>query len=324
MSCDLVTSVVTDVSRSSPTLPGVTPRAAVVELRNVVRRYGSFTALDDIRLTIECGEAVALVGPNGAGKTTTIECLLGLAPPQAGSVRLLGEPPRLSRHARAVGVVLADSGFPPTAPVGALLDALGRMRGVETAPMAERFDLTSLARARFESLSLGQRQRVRLAIALAGTPDLIIADEPSTALDLEARSTLVSVLKEHRSRGGALLLATHDLAEASALADRVIVLSQGHIVADATPREIRGRSGVARVSAVLRERPDARLLDRYGAATLGTEGDRTTFTATDPDGLAHGLLHLGASALEITPVELDEAIRRLLHRRPDPTTEEHA
>ncbi|ACU53313.1 ABC transporter related [Acidimicrobium ferrooxidans DSM 10331] len=301
----------------------MTSRTAAVELHNVVRRYGSFTALDGVTFSIESEESVALVGPNGAGKTTTIECLLGLATPQAGSVRLFGEPPRLTRQAHAVGVLLADAGFPPSAPVGALLDALGRMRGVDTAPMARRFGLTQLARTRFETLSLGQRQRVRLAIALAGTPELIIADEPSTALDLEARATLATVLEDHRSRGGALLLATHDLAEASTLADRVIVLSHGRLIADATPREIRGRSGFARVSATLREQPDADTLDRYGAAVLEIERDRTTFTATDADGLAHELLHLGATALEIAPVGLDEAIRRLLNLQRDPTTEEH-
>jgi len=283
-----------------------------LDVVHLSRSYGTTLALDDVSLTLEQGTAIAVVGPNGAGKTTLIECILGLARPSRGEVLLLGTPPSLSEHAHEVGVVLADSGFPPEVPVGALLELLGRVRGVDVWPMAERFGLATLLARPFETLSLGQRQRVRLAIGLAGTPRLVVADEPATALDLDARTVLREVLDDHRARGAALLVATHDLGEAEAIADRLFLLHRGRCLADAPPAQVRRLAGIGEVRATLPGPYDPTAHEHLGAELVAAEGLRVTLRARDTDALAHALLHQGAHSLEIAPLSLEHALSALI------------
>ena len=215
-----------------------------VGLDGVSRRFGAITAVDGVSLDIEPGETVALLGPNGAGKTTTVEMLLGLLRPDAGSVRLFGGPPADAVAQGRVGAMLQDAGLPQWATVAELVDLI---RGMYPDPLSLEealrvSELGPVARRRTERLSGGQRQRLRLAMAVAGNPELLVLDEPTAALDVEARRTFWERARAWVSQGRVLLFATHRLEEAEAVADRVAVISRGRLVADGTPDQVKARA----------------------------------------------------------------------------------
>jgi ABC-2 type transport system ATP-binding protein len=185
-----------------------------------------------------------LLGPNGAGKTTTVEMLLGLVKPDSGTVRLFGGPPADAVARGRVGAMLQDAGLPQWATVAELVDLI---RGMYPDPLSLEealrvSELASEAGRRMERLSGGQRQRLRLAMALAGNPELLILDEPTASLDVEARRAFWERARAWASQGRALLFATHRLEEAEAVADRVVVMSRGRLVADGTPDQVKARA----------------------------------------------------------------------------------
>jgi ABC-2 type transport system ATP-binding protein len=208
------------------------------------RRYGSLTALDGLQLQIGRGQTVAMLGPNGAGKTTTVELLLGLIQPSAGRVRLFGGPPARAVAAGRVGAMLQDAGLPQGVRVGELI---GLIRGLYPEPLSladalRICDLGDVAGRRVERLSGGQRQRLRLALALAGNPELLVLDEPTAALDVQARRAFWQRVRVWVAEGRTVLFATHRLEEADAVADRVVVLHGGRLVADQTPDQMKTRA----------------------------------------------------------------------------------
>jgi ABC-2 type transport system ATP-binding protein len=222
------------------------PHASIVTFDDVTRRYGSLTALDRLRLEIEPGETVALLGPNGAGKTTTVELLLGLGTPDRGVVRLFGGPPGDAIAAGRVGAMLQDAGLPQGLRVVELVNLI---RGLypDPLPLAEALrlcDLEQVASRRVERLSGGQRQRVQLALALAGNPELLVLDEPTAALDVQARRAFWQRLRAGVAAGRTVLFATHRLEEADAVADRVVVLARGRLLADGTPTQVGAQAAV--------------------------------------------------------------------------------
>src|SRR5918996_898682 len=224
--------------------PSGPPAASVASLENVTRRFGEVTAVDDLSLQVHRGETVALLGPNGAGKTTTVETLLGLLAPDEGVVRLFGGlPAEAIAHGR-VGAMLQDAGLPQWATVAELVDLI---RGMYPDPLSLEgalrvSELGPVAGRRTERLSGGQRQRLRLAMAVAGNPELLVLDEPTASLDVEARRAFWGRARAWVSQGRALLFATHRLEEAEAAADRVAVISRGRLVADGTPDQVKARS----------------------------------------------------------------------------------
>jgi ABC-2 type transport system ATP-binding protein len=195
-----------DIDRSAaPTMP-----APMATLDGVTRRYGHIIAVDGLSLQIHSGETVALLGPNGAGKTTTVELLLGLTNLDAGVVRLFGGPPADAVAAGRVGAMLQDAGLPQGARVAELV---GLVRSLYPQPhsVAEVLrlaDLEGVARRRVEQLSGGQRQRVRLALAVAGNPQLLVLDEPTAALDVDARRTFWQRVRGYVAAGRTVLFAT--------------------------------------------------------------------------------------------------------------------
>jgi ABC-2 type transport system ATP-binding protein len=216
----------------------------VVTFDRVTRRYGSLTALDGLRIQIERGETVALLGPNGAGKTTTVELLLGLIKPDVGAVRLFGGTPAEAVARGRVGAMLQDAGLPQGVTVAELV---GLIRGLYPEPLSladalRICDLEEVAGRRAEQLSGGQRQRLRLALALAGNPELLVLDEPTAALDVEARHAFWQRVRAWVAAGRTVLFATHRLEEADAVADRVVVLAGGRLVADGTPGQVKARA----------------------------------------------------------------------------------
>ena len=223
--------------------------AIVVE--DLVKRYGGFTAVEDVSFTAAAGEVTALLGPNGAGKTTTIEILEGFQAPTAGAVRVLGTDPRAGGRAgqswRArIGLVLQSTSLDAQLTVTEALTLFGglypgRRRAGE---VLDVIDMAADARTRIGALSGGQRRRVDLGIAIIGQPEMLFLDEPTTGLDPEARRRLWSVIENLTASGTGVLLTTHYLDEAQRLASRVVVLADGRVVADASPDKLRAMGGV--------------------------------------------------------------------------------
>ncbi|WP_432487349.1 ABC transporter ATP-binding protein [Kineococcus sp. SYSU DK018] len=212
---------------------------AAIEMTGVVKTHGPVRALDGIDLRVDEGEIVALLGPNGAGKSTAFDVLLDLVRPTAGRVEVLGGPPAAARG--RVGAMLQSAGLPEQVTVRELVRLVGRAhpRALPVDEVLARTGLTSRAGRTVTALSGGERQRLLLALALVGQPELLLLDEPTAAMDVLSRRSFWS--QARAAAGGAtLLFATHDLAEAAAAADRVVVLAAGRVVADGTPASLAG------------------------------------------------------------------------------------
>ncbi len=211
---------------------------------NVTKRYGSVEALRGLDLVIRGGEVVSLLGANGAGKTTTVRTLLGLIKPDSGEVRLFGGDPRDARTRTRIGAVLQHARVPETLRVREHIHLFSSYypNPLPLEEVLEAANLAGLERRKFGELSGGQQKRVHFALALCGNPDLLVLDEPTAGLDVEARRALWKQVRAYVARGKSVLLTTHYLAEAEALANRVVVLDKGRIVAEGTPREIKGNA----------------------------------------------------------------------------------
>ena len=222
-----------------------TSAASAISFRGVEKRFGATVALHALDLTIERGELVTLLGPNGAGKTTLAGLVLGLRRPSAGSVRVLGRDPREWRGRIGLGATPQEMGFPPTLRAREIL-ALARAHAASPPPLAElenRFGLAPVARRQAGALSGGQRRRLALALAFASAPELVVLDEPTTGLDVDSRRRAWTAVADFVSEGGTVLMTTHSLEEADALAQRVVVLARGTVVADGHPDALKACAG---------------------------------------------------------------------------------
>ncbi|WP_300622251.1 ABC transporter ATP-binding protein [Dokdonella sp.] len=227
-------------------------QAAAAELENVSHRYGAVTALDGVDLSVRQGELLALLGPNGAGKSTAISLWLGLAQPTAGAVRLFGEPPQRLSARRRVGLMLQSAGLPETLKVCELL-AQTRAAYPDPYPTGDCVDmagLDGLMGRRYGKLSGGQQRRVQFALAICARPSLLFLDEPTVGLDVEARTALWRTIRTLVADGSAIVLTTHYLEEAEALADRVAVLARGRLVADGSVSQVRARVAQKRIRCI--------------------------------------------------------------------------
>jgi ABC-2 type transport system ATP-binding protein len=213
------------------------------ELRGAVKKYGAVTALGGVDLTIRAGEVVAVLGPNGAGKTTAVQILLGLARPSAGTARLFGLDPRAAAARMRVGAMLQVSKVPETLKVREHIHLISSYypRPLPMPEVIAAAGLGGLEERLFGKLSGGQRQRVLFALALCGDPDLLFLDEPTVGMDVEARRSFWEQIRQRAGAGRSVLLTTHYLEEADALADRIVLLDRGRIVAEGTPAEIKAR-----------------------------------------------------------------------------------
>ena len=228
------------------------PRPALASLRGARKAYGNVRALDGVDLDIHPGELLALLGPNGAGKTTAIGLLLGLVRADAGGVALLGQLPQQLSARRHIGVMLQSTGIPDTLQVGELL-ALTRSYYAAPRSVADctaMAGLDGLLQRRYGKLSGGQQRRVQFALAICGNPRLLFLDEPTTGLDIEARQTLWRAIRELVAQGCGVLLTTHYLEEAEALADRVVVVNGGRVIAQGSVQAIRARVAQRRIRCV--------------------------------------------------------------------------
>jgi ABC-2 type transport system ATP-binding protein len=215
----------------------------VAELDEAVKRYGAVTALDAVDFRLGAGEVVALLGPNGAGKTTLVHLLMGLSRPSSGQARLFGREPWDAAARMRVGAMLQVSKVPETLEVREHIHLISSYYP-HPLPLGEVIELAGLGgleRRRFGRLSGGQRQRVLFALALCGDPDLLFLDEPTAGLDVEARRALWETIAGRVRAGRSVLLTTHHLEEADNLADRIVLLDRGRVLAEGSPAEIKSR-----------------------------------------------------------------------------------
>ncbi|MCW1096295.1 ABC transporter ATP-binding protein [Streptomyces sp. RS2] len=301
-------------------------RTTVVGFDQVTKRYGDVRAVDGLTLDLHPGQTVALLGPNGAGKSTTLDLLLGLRRPDTGTVRVLGTEPREAVVAGRVGAMLQSGGLMDEVTVAELVRLACALhpRAHPVAEVLARAGLTTIADRRVDKLSGGQAQRVRFALATAGDSDLIVLDEPTTGMDVTARRAFWATMREQADQGRTVLFATHYLEEADAIADRVLVLHRGRLLADGTAAEIKAGAGARRISfdldapvdeASLRALPHLTSLtlsdggSAPGAADAAGPRRTVRIQSADADATVHALYGLGLHPrnLEVAGLGLEQA-----------------
>lgn len=278
-----------------------------ISFRAVSKQYGLLVALQSIDLTVPRGETIAILGPNGAGKTTAVSLILGLRSPTSGSLSILGGSARNLATRSRIGAMLQTSGIPEYLHVNEAI-ALFRSYYPKPMPAATLLGLCGLeekANSRIARLSGGQLQRLYFALALCGDPELLVLDEPTVGLDVEARRGLLTTIAEIGKRGRTIVMTTHYLEEADALANRVVVIDRGSIIADGSPAEIKATVGRKRVtftsSAML---DDARLI---------RDGESYSAYTDAPERLLHDLFQkaIPIGNLTVTGASLEDAFLHL-------------
>ena len=287
---------------------------AIASLDGVYKKYGEVTALDNLNLTINAGELVALLGPNGAGKTTAVKLLLGLAKPNAGRVSVFGGNPILPATRMRTGAMLQVARVPETLRVREHIDLFSSYypHPLSSEELLSLAGLGEVQDRLFGELSGGQRQRVLFALALCGDPDLLFLDEPTVGMDVEARRALWQQIRKLVDRGKTVLLTTHYLEEADALADRIVVLNRGKVVAEGTPAEIKAKTFGRRIRCVSRLSPDL-IRQIPGVIDVRIDREALQIQATAPESVLRELLALDSdiSQIEVTSAGLEDAFLAL-------------
>jgi ABC-2 type transport system ATP-binding protein len=325
--------------------PALTQPGPAISFADVTKQYGPVLALDQVSFTIAPGEMVALLGPNGAGKSTTVDILLGLRHPDQGTARVLGQAPQQATGSGRVGAMLQSGSLPGRATASEVVDLARRLyHSPHTLDhLLELAGLTEFAHRRTDRLSGGQARRVQLAVALAGDPEILFLDEPTTGLDVQSRRLFWDGVRQAAQAGTTVLFATHYLDEADTNATRILVLAGGRLVADGPPAAIKARLPGCIIRAAIEPAPlsDLRRLPGVlsvtttaaGATTRGTTGATTRGTTrattggttggtggtavelrtSDPDRTLHALYRSGAQIrdLQISRASLEDALIHL-------------
>ena len=276
--------------------------------------YGSHRALSSVSLRVQKGETVALLGPNGAGKSTMISLMLGLFAAQSGHVEVLGSTPRRAVSDGRVGAMLqtgSGSGLPPGVRVDALL---ALVRGLHPHPAAldqivDRAGMAPLLGRRTDRLSGGQAQKVRFAMAIAGDPELVFLDEPTSAMDVTAQRSFWGMIKGFSDEGRTTFFATHHLREADRVADRVIVLSRGMVVADGPGATLKAAAGARRITFNVHPDDEPALDGLEGVTDVTVSTGRATVDSLDPDATVRDLVgkRVRFRELEVAGADLERA-----------------
>ena len=299
-----------------------------IQLRDVHKHFpsagGLVRAVDGISLTIEQGEIVALLGTNGAGKTTALDMVLGLTKPTSGEVSVLGGTPTSAIHAGRISAVLQTGGLLGDLKVEETVQLIAAMYA-NHAPIEdvmERAGLTGIAKQMVSKCSGGEQQRLRFALALLPEPDIIVLDEPTAGMDVNARAAFWNTMHEYAAGGQTVIFATHYLQEAENFANRIVVMNRGRCIADGSVSEIRALGGSRRVSAVLPGVTEQQLAAFPEHQIVSREGDQITFAVADSDEFARYLLtQTPAQQLGVTAASLDEAFSHLVDDANAPATE---
>ncbi len=285
--------------------------APVVSFDNVSKRYGNLQAVDGLTLELRHGETVALLGPNGAGKSTSLDMLLALRKPSAGRITMFGSDPYHAVKSGRVGAMLQSGGLMPEVTVRELVTLITNVHpNPEPVEVTlKRAGVAQFADQRVDRLSGGQTQRVRFALAICGKSELIVLDEPTTAMDVETRRTFWASMKEEVAQGRTLLFATHYLEEADQAADRILVINRGRLLADGTPAEIKSRAGAKRVSFRLDKVDEPFLLGLPGLVNLEVRHDIVQIQSSDSDATLYAVLDAGyrPSEIEVQSLGLEQA-----------------
>ncbi|MGV9255110.1 ABC transporter ATP-binding protein [Streptomyces sp. NPDC003697] len=283
-----------------------------VAFDQVTKSYGDVRAVDGLTLALHPGQTVALLGPNGAGKSTTLDLLLGLRQPDSGTVRVFGTGPRDAIVSGRVGAMLQSGGLMEDVTVAELVRLACDLhpRRYRVTDVLARAGVSQIADRKVNKLSGGQAQRVRFALATAGDSDLVVLDEPTTGMDVSARQAFWATMREQADQGRTVLFATHYLEEADAIADRVLVLHRGRLLADGTAAEIKARAGARRVCFDL-EGPidEAALRGLPSLTSLDVSGQTVRIQSADADATVHALYGLGVRPrnLEVAGLGLEQA-----------------
>ncbi len=293
--------------------------SAAAELRGVSKRYGQVTALDGVDMTLAAGQVTAILGPNGAGKTTAVRLILGLAQPTSGTVRLLGHDPLATAARQRVGVMLQVSKVPETLRVAEHVELFSSYypSPLPASEIIEAAGLAGLQQRAFGKLSGGQRQRLLFALAICGDPDFLVLDEPTVGLDVEARRGFWGEMRRLVSRGRSLLLTTHYIEEAEALADRIVILQGGRIIADGSPADIKARVAGRSIRCVTNLSP-AEMKTIPGVRAVRQEKQATVVVAAEVESVVRELLARDSSLaeLEIARANLEDAFLELTIAEP--------
>ena len=276
---------------------------------------GPVAAVKGIDVSIPRGETVALLGPNGAGKSTTIDMLLGLARPDRGTVSVLGRAPGDAVAHGLVGAMLQAGALIRDLSVRELVTMFAGLypNPLEVDDAMRLAGLDAVASQRTQKLSGGETQRVRFALALASNPELLVLDEPTVAMDVEARRGFWRAMREFASRGKTVLFATHYLDEADQNADRIVLMAQGRIVVDGPPTEVKARVGTRTIRATLPDVPAAELEQLPGVTAVTRHGASVTLVCSSSDEALRILLgrYPDARDLEVTGAGLEDAFVEL-------------
>ncbi|HEY5880441.1 MAG TPA: ABC transporter ATP-binding protein [Nakamurella sp.] len=295
--------------------------AETITTTDVVKHYGSVTAVDGVSLSVGDGEFFGILGPNGAGKTTLVEMMEGLREPDSGTITVLGEPvwPRNTALLGRMGVQLQGSSFFERLTAREQLATFGDLYGAPASridEMLEMVGLTDKASTRAEKLSGGQTQRLSIACALVHDPDVVFLDEPSAALDPQARRNLWDVLRAINDRGKTVVLTTHYMDEAEMLCDRVAIMDAGRILLLGPPAElVRGLDAPVRISVEAGVLSQDRAAGIGGAEQVFGDGTSTVITTRRPAPVLQELAGLDAlSGLQVRGATLEDVFLSLTGR----------
>ena len=281
----------------------------------ITHRYGDVVALDGLNLEIRTGEVLAILGPNGAGKTTAIGLLLGSLRAQQGTVRVFGHEPGATAVRLRRGAMLQVSGVPDTLTVAENLELFSSYypAPLPVLRLLTMAGLEKLGDRRYGRLSGGQKQRVMFALALAGDPELVFLDEPTTGLDVEARRSLWNEIRGLKATGRTAVLTTHNLEEADALADRIAVFHQGRVVAEGTSAEIKSRAAGRRIRCITSVNRDE-VAAMPGVARVEVSGQHLEVLTARPEELLRELFALDSELrdLQVTGAALEDAFLALI------------
>jgi ABC-2 type transport system ATP-binding protein len=303
-----------------------------IELRGLVKSFqgpdGPVRAVREVDLSIERTETVALLGPNGAGKSTTLDMLLGLTKPDAGAVSVFGSSPEDAIAAGQIGAMLQTGGLIPDLSVRELVSMFASLYPLplDVGDVLERTGIRAIAGKRTQTLSGGQTQAVRLALGLVSDPELLVLDEPTVGLDVEARRAFWATMRGYASRGKTVVFATHYLEEADAYADRVVLMAHGKVVADGPTTEIKAMVGVHSIRATLPGVEAGALAALPGVTRAERHGDTVILTCSDSDAAIRALLgsYGDARNIEIAGAGLEQAFVALTSDESEPDAAEEA
>ena len=293
--------------------------AAGIQLAGLTKTFRSPTgpvrAVDGVDISIAPGETVALLGPNGAGKSTTIDMLLGLLAPDSGSVRVFGHAPGTAVSGGLVGGMLQVGGVAQYLSVRELLQMIASLypNPMDVDEVIELTRIGDLAGRRTNKLSGGQTQRLRFALGIVGNPDLLVLDEPTVAMDVEARRDFWATMRHFTTGGKTVLFATHYLEEADAYADRIILMSRGRVVADGPSTEIKATVGLRTIRATLPDADLAAIATLPGVTNAEAHGEAVILNCSNSDEALRAFLPAFPSArdIEVKGAGLEEAFLQL-------------